>query len=153
MNFFAIVAGRVRDVRRIRVRQSVQDQLSREFLEQRERLVAEKERIPFEPSYDVGEDEVFIIQDFELPEYVVRAAHDTNQVEQLEIDDNTRVKSVFAVENAGETRVFFQKFYRSWLLRGGWTLLQEANTYTKLEEPGLRLDSSLTAAYEDKTSV
>ena len=149
MNLFAIVDRAERTVERIRVESQLQDRLQEEFEAQREALFVEAEIIEFAPRYKADDDELFIVRDYELPEYISTAIHNINQVDDLSLGADVLIKSIFAAERTHEgVRLYFQRFMRRQLLVGGWTLLGRRDTYRKLEDPGLTLGSSLVAFYE-----
>ena len=149
MNMFAIVDRAERRLERIRVERQLQDQLRLEFEAQREAFFGEAEIVEFDPRYKVDDDELFFVRDYELPEYISTAIHNINQVDNLSLDADVLIKSIFAaMRSNGGLRIYFQGFMRRQLLVGGWTLLGRRDTYKKLEDPGLTLGSSLVAYYE-----
>jgi len=150
MNLFAIVNRAERTVERIRVERQLQDQLQNEFETQREAFFGEAEIVGFNPRYKVDDDEIFVINNYELSNYINTAIHNINQVSNLSLDADVLIKSIFAAERTREgVRLYFQGFMRRQLLVGGWTLLGRRDTYRKLEDPGLTLGSSLVAFYEE----
>ena len=153
MNLFAIVEGPQKTVQRIRVEQTLQQQLGTEFENQREVFFGQSEVVEFDPRYKVDDDELFVIRDFELPHFMINAIRNINQVDNLHLDADVRIKAIFAAESASHSsshlRVYFQKFMQQQLLVKRWTLLGNRDTYRKLEDPGLMLGSSLVAFYEE----
>ena len=152
MNLFAIIDESGRQVRRIRTRQALQSELADEFQRQRDALLGESESIDFDPRYQLDDDEVFVIRSFKLPDVIETAIRNINQVDDLSLGLGLHIKSIFVAEQtpgAGdELRAYFQGFMKRQWLVGGWTLLQQRDTYQRMRDPGLVLDSSLVAAYE-----
>jgi len=157
MNLFAIVDGPERIVQRIRIERPLQRQLKAEFESQRSYFFGASEIVEFDPRYKVDDDELFVISGFELPDFIRTAVDNINQVDNLSLDSDARVKSIFAVHRTsgsdGVLRVYFQKFMQQQLLVGGWTLLGSQGIYKKLNDPGLTLGSSLVAIYEEGRSL
>lgn len=154
MNLFAIVNRNERTVQRIRVERQLQDQLQTEFMAQGKAFCGTAEIVEFDPRYKVDDDELFIVKDYGLPEYISTAIHNINQVDDLSLDADVLIKSIFAAERTSEgLRVYFQGFMRRQLLVGGWTLLGKRDTYRKLEDPGLTLGPSLVAFYKESQGL
>ena len=154
MNLFAIVDRDERTVERIRVERQLQNQLRAEFEAQREVFFGKAEIVDFDPRYKVDDDEIFLVKNYALPEYISIAIHNINQVNDLSLDVDVLIKSIFAGERTREgVRLYFQGFMRRQLLVGGWTLLGKSDIYRKLEDPGLTLGSSLVAFYEESQGL
>ena len=150
MNLFAIVDRAERTVERIRVERQLQDQLRAEFRAQREAFLGGAEPVEFDPKYKVDDDEIFVVRNYELPQCISSAIHNINQVNDLSLDADVLIKSIFAAERTREgVCLYFQGFMRRQLLVGGWTLLGRRHTFKRLEDPGLTLGSSLVASYEE----
>ncbi len=150
MNLFAIVDRHGTEVLRIRVEQRLQAQLRDEFEKQRKELFYDKNIVNFDPRYKADDDELFVIEDFKLPDLIRTAVENINQVEDLSLNVELHIKSLFAADRSCKNRrLYFQRFMRGQLLTQKWTLLGSSNTYRKLEEPGLMLGSSLAAFYEE----
>lgn len=100
---------------------------------------------------------MFFIRDFELPDFIETAVRNINQVEDLSLAEDLQIKSIFAVERTpgarGQLRAYFQGFMKRQHLVGGWTLLQHQDTYQRMVDPGLVLDVSLVAVYEQGRSL
>lgn len=157
MNLFAIIQNHVPEVRRIRTKRTLQKHLSMEFKKQRDEFFGESEMIDFDPRYKVDDDELFVIQKFDLPDFIDDAIANINQVDDLAITAKTRIKSIFATnyqsDGPGSLEVYFQGFMQRRLLVTGWTLLQTQDTYKRMKDPGLILDSSLVGVYKRGNSL
>jgi hypothetical protein len=157
MNLFAIVQTLDREVRRIRTRQGLQRQLADEFHRQRDNFLGESETIEFDPRYKIDDDELFVVSDYGLPHFIENAIRNINQIDNLSLEATPRIKSIFATEfdpaARGELHVYFQGFMQRRLLVSGWTLLQSHDTYKRIEDPGLILDSSLVAVFKQGGSL
>lgn len=157
MNIFAIIQKSDRAVRRIRIQQDLQTQLTNEFQKQRDTFLNDANVIDFDPRYRVDEDEIFVLHDFVLPDFITSATKNINQVDKLKLSPDTKIKSIFAVEYHEEHpenfKIYFQGFMKRRLLVDGFTLLQGSNTYQRMKDPGLILDTSLDAIFEQGNSL
>jgi hypothetical protein len=157
VNLLAIVQEAGHEVRRIRTQQSLQSQLAAEFEKQRDAFFSESEILEFDPRYKVDDDELFVIRNFDLPSFMKNAIRNINQIEDLYLSSGVEIKSIFAAEIdpsvPDSLRLYFQGFMQRRLLVGGWTLLQTRETYKRMQDPGLVLDSSLVAVYEQGNSL
>jgi hypothetical protein len=102
----------------------------------------------------VDESELFIISDFKLSDIILSAAKIPQQCQSLVLKQATppAVRSIFAAQHdaqADSTTIWFQAFNRSRLLVTGMTILFQQNTFQKLNNAGLTLDSKLAAVYQD----
>lgn len=155
-HFFTVVReGSDRNVQRIKVRQALQKELTEFFDTQAaEFLDPDIERVEFDPNFKPGEDHLFAIESFSMPEEFLTAARHPNQYGLLDINARPAIKAVFSTHYdsaADTTTLCFQSFRAPRLLVGGFSLLQQGNTFHKLEDEGFTLDSKLVAAYVEGT--
>ena len=155
MHLFALVhEGRETAVRKVRVTRAVRTELDALFAEQAESFLDNKlDRVAFQGTYSVDESEIFKIDDFELDEAIVDAITNPDESEELELAEAPlKLISLFSGEydeDAEKVTAYFQAFTRSRLIRTGWTLLQRGNTFQKLDDPGVTLDTKLVVAFQD----
>lgn len=155
-HFFTVVReGTNRNVRRIKVRQSLQNELTEFFDTQAEEFLdPDIERVEFDPNFKPGEEHLFAIENFSMPNEFLTAARHPSQFGSLDINAQPAIKAMFSTHHdsaADTTTLYFQSFRAPRLLVGGFSLLQQGNTFHKLEDEGFTLDSKLVAAYVEGT--
>jgi Kiwa KwaB-like protein len=152
MHFFALIVepGHGLVPKRIRSRQALQTEMGRLFQEQQDSFLGGREGIDFDPRYNLEEDELFAVPHFTLPVEIQKCALHPNQCDDLHLDRSTRIKAIYAVNltETGQLEIAFQSFAQRRLLVGGCTILQQQNTYQKMQDPGLTLDYKLAAYYD-----
>lgn len=154
MHLYAIIRdGRGFAVRRIVLNRLLSREIEGLFNEQAESFLdPDLERVEFAGSYSVDESELFVIQNYELDERIVYAIQNPEETEELHLRAGpVGIKSIFAgnyVEDEDSTSAYFQTFTNTRLLRRGFTILQQANAFQRLDDPGFTLDSKLAVAFE-----
>lgn len=158
MHYFALVnEGQSVNIRRLYVNQALQQSLKTLFEEQQSGFIPQGvDTIPFDPSYNVDQSEVFTIANFSLPQSYIDAVRTPRSISQLEMtaESPPRIKSIFAgtyEPSNGSVTLLFQAFNRSRLLVTGFTILHQGNTFQRLTDPGLTLDTKLVAVFKDGT--
>jgi hypothetical protein len=154
-NFFALLRhGGALSVRRIRVEKKLQEELTAEFLRQRDALLSsDVDVVPFDGSMIAEESEVHSIAGFELPKDVADAIADPTSVDALDSDNADVIdslRSIFAGRiTKNESQVVLQSFdRRRAFATSRFTLFSEGETFARLQKPGLMLDIRAAAAYE-----
>lgn len=158
MHYFALVSeNRTTVVRQLQVNQSLQQSLQTLFEQQEQELLPQHiEIVPFDGGYNVDETEVFSIDGFMLPPQIADAVKNPRQVSKLVLSGAAppQIKSIFAgTHNPADNSltVLFQQFNKSRLLVTGLTILHQGNTFQKMTDPGITLDTKLVAAFKDGT--
>lgn len=150
-NFFALLKT---DVRRIVTEQSLQEDLSAEFARQRDELLAADSEIAFDGRYNVEDDEIFVIADFPLPDEIRRAVQNPIAAPALDRDSASEwdaLKSIYGGRwNGGDPEVVFQTFDRRRSLARRWSLIIRGDAFTRLDDPGLVLDTRAVAVFRNK---
>lgn len=151
-NFFALLKT---DVRRLVTEQPLQNELSKEFVRQRDELLADSTEIAFDPRYKVEDDEIFIINGFPLPEEIGRALQNPIAAPPLDRDSVEQwdaLNSIYGGNwNKGNPEIVFQTFdRRRSLARNKWSLIMRGDAFARLDDPGLVLDTRAAAVFRDK---
>lgn len=153
-NFFALLsADGEAEVRRIVVESQLQVAMGQEFATQRQTLFGDQsEEVRFDGRYKADENEVLYVEGLSLPPPVGAAVHIPTSVAPLTAkdDDLDRLKAIFAGrwrQNAPE--LILQTFDRRRLLTKRFTLLIRRDTFTKMADAGLVLDTRAAAAYQN----
>ncbi len=156
-NLFALVDDDDAPIRRIPLTASLNNELAQLFAEQQAALLGDKQTIEFTGSYNVDEGEIFTIADYPLLEVISQAICNPLVCQLLNLRTEThRIKALFSGSwTAANKVVNFQVFDAGKLLSNRWTLIglpiHAADTYKRLEEPGLMLQDKLTAHYHNGT--
>src|SRR5690606_10765830 len=107
---------------------------------------ADAEVLEFDPSLKPAEDQIIRIGGFALPESISDALNDPISVSPFSFSADTadKIAGLFVGRLAPEPSVLFQVFSRRQVLSStGWSLILSDDTFRRLEEPGLVLDSRL----------
>lgn len=149
-HLFAVLQGK--EVRRLPLQQTLQGQLAALFESQSLEFLWEGiEVIPFDPSLRPDEDQVLQIDNFALPEAITAALRNPLSVPTLafSVDGLESIAGLFVGEIEPTPRVLFQAFTRRQMLRtSGLSIILSNDTFRRLEEPGLVLDSRLCAVVQ-----
>ena len=153
-SFFTIVEERRRKiVKSIRAELGLAKDLTRLFEDQAaEFLGPEVERVSFDPRFKADDDHIFEIKGFSLPEAIEEAAKSPDGVDPflLSTSEPVNLRAVFATSYdpaSGAITVLIQRSNRARVLKAGWSLFVSGDTFRKLDEPGLTLDSKLVAVF------
>src|SRR5579863_7864908 len=160
LNFFAGVIGDDDGLtaERIMVTTDLQDQLNGLFAQQADDFVRDDwERVDYQPkaNYRLEREEIFVIDDVDLPMGFSDAIMSRHQAEKFTLSDNylPRIQTIFGAEvgNPSITRVLFQQFRSTQLLgMNKLSMLLDGSTFRKLEESGLSLAPELAAIWQNK---
>ena len=108
--------------------------------------------VNYEPGYKPGKDELFCLQDYELPDWL--AEEDSASISDFESIRNNEtqmnlIKGIAAfVENENdEDSILFQRFMPAQVIRTGLSAIWDRNTFKKIDEPGFRFANYLSAVY------
>jgi Domain of unknown function (DUF4868) len=146
-NFFALVRDETAPVRRLPVSQQLQEDLARLFREQRHDLLGSgRDTIDYTPSYSRDEDEILCIRNFQVPAEIASAAEQPALCPPLEITNpHEDIRAIIATDFQ-EGEYLFQTFdRRREISTRRFSIILSSNTFRRLEEPGLTLDSKLAA--------
>lgn len=151
-HFFALLDVPPDAIRRVVVNRDLEAPLADLFREQRDRLLAAgRESVEFDAGFRPDEGQVSYIGGYELPGHISAAIRNPIgcDVLTMELEDLPPIKGIIASdEETGE--VLCQAFDRRRLLsRRGFSLILAGQTFRRLEEPGVTLDSKLAAAFSD----
>jgi len=154
MHFFAVLdeGSSQQSFKRVSVNAELQVALVDFFRRQREEFLDNLEEVDFDPRYKADEDEIFVIGQFELPAELVDVARHPGHADALSLAGEPKIKSIVATEYNPTSRlmqVYFQAFSRQRLLVQSWTILQSRDTFTRMRDPGLTLDSKLAAFFSN----
>jgi Kiwa KwaB-like protein len=148
--FFALVGDGPSVVRRLTVRRGLEPALWELFGSQRDAMMHEgRERSEFAAGYRPDERELSFINHYTLPDPILAAIANPIQCEPLTMEQRAEapIKGLFAHDEA-TNEVLFQVFDRRRLLSTrGFSIILDGDTFRRLEEPGLTLDSKLAAVY------
>lgn len=148
-NFFASLEDRGRqEVRHVRVEQTLQEELHEVLMQQHDDLI-NGEEVPFDGRYHPTDDEVFFIDGFALPTDMITAVQKPKATAALDRGTAERwdaLKSFFGGRQvASGIEVTFQAFDRRRSLAHARSIVIHQETFSRLDDPGLILDSRAVA--------
>lgn len=151
MNLFALTKGPSRDVFRIPLSAGIQNEVETLFLQQESDFVdsIEEERA-FDGTYTPEEGECLVIGNYDDVHELHAAVANPLGVPEIPPDptafDNVRALFAGYRSDARDPVVLLQSFNRRRIISPtGFTLLHSADTYRKVDDVGLTLDSRLAA--------
>jgi hypothetical protein len=146
---FAVLNDAQRSVRRLPVTQALQGTVRTVFVHQTNQFKPpDAELLDFEPSLRPDESHIIRIADFMLPTPIIAALQNPLGVEVLDAagDLLTQIAGLFIGELEPSVLVRVQSFDRRQVLTArGLSIILSGGTFRKLEEPGLALDTILSA--------
>ena len=149
-NFFAITDDPESSLRRIRVTRQLQSELATLFHEQTATLLNEDlEEVQFDGRLEPDDSQILVVPDFPVPEDISAVVRNPRGLEPLDLSEGLdgRIKAIFTGHAGADSRYSFQVFDRRRLLSArGLSIILSADTFRRLEEPGLVLDTQLVAA-------
>lgn len=154
MNFFALLSVPGPRIRRIDVAQDVQQELTQLFTDQYADFCdGVLETVPLDGGYSPEPHELMCIDNFDDVDGISDAISEPTSIQALAADSLTinSIVGIFAgAEADGHPRAMLQVFdKRRSLASTGFTIIHRNQTFTKLVEPGLIFDSSITARLEN----
>jgi len=137
---------------RIPLHQGLQTALADRWGQQCSDFLNDVTEVEFDPGYSPEKHERFRLSEYELPEWLRSESSLTIQnLDAISTNDEfiDSIKSVvaFSRNEQGQEVVLFQKFSRSHVIRPGSFLLLQDDTYDTVQQPGLTLDTKLSALY------
>src|SRR4051794_21640748 len=149
-NLFALVDDPDDPVRRLPLAQPLQVSVNKIFQDQFSSLFAgSPEEVPFDVRLNPDESEIFFISGFDPPPKVWEAIRNPAVLERIDVNEDSleKTKGLFVGDYASR-RIFLQVFDKRRLLSTrGLTILLSGDTFKRLEDPGLTLDTQLAAAF------
>ena len=146
---FAVLNDSHGSVRRLPVSQALQSEVRSIFDHQTIQFMKPAtELLDFDPSLRPDEDHIIRIPDFVLPATIVAALRNPLGVEPLGAAPQmwTQIAGLFVGELEPATIVRMQSFDRRQVLTArGLSIILSGSTFRRLEEPGLVLDTTLSA--------
>lgn len=110
-----------------------------------------KENIPFDGSYTVGDDEIFIIKKFQIDDRISESIKNPLTLDILDIKQDCRdIQAIYCGEwSSSKKKINFQTFDSRKVLDQKFTLINSSNTYTRLNDPGIILGSKIDVQFND----
>ena len=137
---------------RIPLHQSLQDNIAESWHEQYTAFTEDVKEIDFNAGYKPEQHECFRIQNYELPEWLVK--HESLSAPYFDtINNNDAILNTiqaiiaFTRNSQGVELMLFQNFNRSHVIKPGYFLFLESHTYKTMDRPALTLDKKLSAVY------
>ena len=153
--FFCIVEDpdKERSVRRVLLEGELQGELSEDFAHQVAAFLPEDaEIIPYEPGYK-PDDEIFVLENYQLPDYVRDALDTPDALPELAEEElvEEQVKALFGIQwtkRSGAEELAFQNFNSGQVLRrGSRFLFLDRDTFQESDRTGLRVDQKVSSVY------
>lgn len=139
-------------VLRIPMNQQLQQKLARSWAKQLDEFSNGVQEVRFNAGYQTEEHERFVIGNYEIPPWLAGVSS-TNAASVDIIGSSAEMLASivgvigFARDASGAEVVLFQNFNRSHVIAPGRFLLLRGGTYETTEQPGLQLESRLSAVY------
>jgi len=156
MNIFAYLDGETTTIKRIPLTQNLQGELTAMFEELMESYIPEsndlildfKENINYKP-----DDEVFVINNFEIPESLLEYIRNPSVANVLSENDYERIKYLFLGKVQEEnTKLAFIVFDKKKIIRpdrGRFWIQYRDNTFSKFDQKAIAIDRRIDALYKN----
>lgn len=107
--------------------------------------------IPFDGSYTVGDDEIFVIEDYPIDGRISDSIQNPLTLDILDIkQDCKEIQAIYCGEWTSSKKVIhFQTFDTRKVLSQKFTLINSSNTYSRLNDPGIILGSKIDVQFID----
>jgi hypothetical protein len=144
-------------LKRIRLTQDVQNDLSGDFAGQAETFLNPNlKRVDVEPLYTPGDGEIFAIRKYPINELFQNALKAPEEVPDLELNEEEigKIKSIvggFWDPNGNKATIYFQAFNRAKMIEPRTSFFLKDKIFQRLDTRGIRLDDKLVAVYKDNT--
>ena len=141
------------DLLRIPLHQNLQTGLSSDWQAQYDAFVDDTEKIDFNAGYKPEKHERFRIANYDLPDFLQDLnSQNVNAQDAIMTDDSvfSRIQGIVAMarNEQGEEIMLFQNFSNSRVIRPRRVLLVEGSAFRSIQRPGLTLEGSLSAVYD-----
>jgi len=136
---------------RVPLTQALQHSLQESWSGQAAEYLDNTNEVGFDPGYTPEDNELFFLEDFELPAWLQgESSQAIHQLAPLSDDQGTldSIKSIVGFGRLDDQEIIlFQNFTRSRVIKPGRFLLMRNGTYESTPRPGLTLDAKLSAIY------
>ena len=109
--------------------------------------------VNYEPGYKPGKDELFCLQDYELPDWL--AEEDSASISDFESIRNNETQmnlikgiAAFVQNETDENSILFQRFMPAQVIRPKLSFIWDRDTFRKIDDPGFMLGKYLSAVYQ-----
>ncbi len=154
MNLFALTSNPAARVLRFPLSNDLQNEINRVFCSQRDRFLnGIVETIEFDGRYQPEEGELLVIKNFVDPDALANIVKNPIGVEQFDpkVHSLESVKAIFSGCPDGGDQVLIQLFERRRLIAtGAVAFFFSGNTFERMSETGLTLDTKLLAVLDGK---
>ncbi len=150
MNIFVLIESNP-SLRRVSIAGTIQGEITCFLSEQKEAFIANKTPVNFCSSYKLDDDEIFVIEEYPIPQYFTQAVNNPLSVEPLIFSPQmAKIKALFGKFSNSNSMVFQMMDSRR-LLSKKFTLIHSGDTYTRLQNEGLILQDKLSAVFENNS--
>lgn len=149
MNTFALLKSG--DIKRIGVNSFLQKELMDYFARLRVEFLGDKTEVPFDGRYKVEEDEIFFINNYELPSDIVEGVSNPLALDFIsKSEDIENIKAIVCGTCDGKVKdLIFQGFDSRKNLSRSFTIISNKDTFTKLTDPGIIIDAKIDAVIKN----
>lgn len=156
MNLFALTSTPGQRILRFPLSQALQDDLNVLFTEQLQSFLSGiEEEVDFDGRYIPETDELLVITDFVDVDGLREAVENPIGIEQFDPASHSlaSVKAIFTgLQHQGQLKLLIQLFENKRLIANkGMAIFFSGNTFQKMDDAGLTLDSKLLAVIEGTT--
>lgn len=144
--------GRTTRLLRVPLYQPLQKFLSQSWQDQLDGFTQDVQKIKFNPGYTPEQHECFRLSNYELPDWL--ANEDSQSVVALDditnndtMLDATKGVVAFARSSQDNELILFQNFSLSHVIRPGFFLFLQGDTYKSIQRPGMTLENKISAIF------
>lgn len=138
-------------LQRIPLNANVQQEINDDLIDQSINVLAEKEEIPYSGDYKASSDEVFSIDNFEIPNQITEALNNTLDVEIFDINNyEGKISAIVSKSDDAENNfIGFQNFDTRKVINRGLSLWFSNDVYGRYNEKGISIPTKMDVLYKD----
>ena len=139
------------ELQRVPLRANIQQEINDAFIAQSINMLAEKEEISYTGDYKASADEIYSIDDFELPNQIISALNNALDAEIFNIN-NYEGKIAAIVSKSDDTEnnfIGFQNFDTRKVINRGLSLWFSNDVYGRYNEKGISIPTKMDVLFTD----
>ncbi len=152
INLFALIKNNDEmGLQRIPLKANVQQEINNAFIDQSIKMLAEKEEIIYSGDYKASSDEVYSIENYELPNEITLALENILDAEIFDINDyEGKISAIVSKSDDAENDfIGFQSFDTRRVINRGLSLWFSNDVYGRYNERGISIPAKMDVLFKD----
>lgn len=155
MNLFAYLDGETPTIKRIPLNQGLQMELTEMFEELMKSYIPESDDLILDFEENVNykpDEEVFVINNFEIPQFLVERIKNPSPTPTLNENDYEKIKYLFVGKDQEDIQIAFTVFDKKKIIRpdrGKLYIQYRGDIFSKFDQKAIAIDKRIDALYKD----